>query len=252
MNFKFKAKMKLVILILSSLSFNFSCFNTPVKMNDKKNNDTLQRPAYMTQQATLLNYGSDVEPIMVWADYIGTLSKEGKKYPHIHGVQYYYVKADKRDTAYYENVELRSGAKKINFKNVKILEQPIGGANIGFFDGKDSLWLFYVIENDEFKAEHKGVEYRRPPTIYLDKFKEYVSDDDIRVNIKSDGNDKYRVTFIDNGIVAAPYKLHGNCKGELETISFVNKENGCIYFISQDCYLEPINRDDLKKLQEFK
>ncbi len=83
----------------------------------------------MTQHATLLNYGSDVEPIMVWADYIGSLSKKGKVYSHIHGVQYFYEKAGKKDTVYYENIGLRNNTKSFDFKNCSILNYP-GDATI--------------------------------------------------------------------------------------------------------------------------
>ena len=53
--------------------------------------DSLQIPTGMSKNATLLNLGSDVEPILAWADYIGMLHKEGISYSHIHGVRYCYV-----------------------------------------------------------------------------------------------------------------------------------------------------------------
>jgi hypothetical protein len=241
-----KNKMKLLIIILYAVSFDNGCFSPSAKMNEKIFNDTLQRPAYMTENATLLNYGSDEDSIMVWADYMGCLTIKEKVYSHIHGVQYYYVKAGRRDTTYYESLELRSGVKKIDFKNVRVLKQSIGGANVGLFDGKDSLWLFHVLQSDEFNREHKGIHFTNMPTIEL-RNNEYMADVELEFNLKKLKEGKYELTLSDTSKVQ--YEACLNCNITNQKISFLNRQDGKIYFVDGNYYLELVNKDDVKRFQ---
>lgn len=123
-------KLSILFLVLISLPFLPGCSNgRTAKKDEKISKDTFIRPAGMTQQAVLLNFGSDDDSIMVWADYIGVFKHGDIKYAHIYGVRYYYVQANQNDTLYYENMELRSGAKQFDFKNYSILNYP-GDATI--------------------------------------------------------------------------------------------------------------------------
>ncbi len=237
--------MKLFFILLYSLSVNLSCWNTPAKMENKNINDTLQKPAYMTGHAALLNYGSDDEPIMVWADYIGLLSKEGKVYSHIHGIQYFYVKAAVRDTFYYENLDLRNNIQVFDFKDFRILNYP-GEATVQISNKKDSLLLFAVLESDEFSRTHKGVEFKRMPTIALNNNR-YMADVQMEFNLKKVKEGRYELTLSDTSKVQ--YKACSNCNITNQEISFLNRQDGRIYFVKQDYYLELVNKEDVKKFQ---
>lgn len=238
--------MKFFVILLSSLSFNLGCSNAQTEMKDKKiNTDTLQRPAGMTQQAALLNFGSDDEPIMVWADYIGTFKNDGKEYSHIHGVRYHYVKADKNDTVYYENMELRNGTKQFAFTNYSILNYP-GEAAIKVSNGKDDVLLFNVIESDEFVREHRGIIFKRIPTIALNNGNN-TADVELEFNLKEIGNGVFEMALNDGSKIK--YRMSPGCKVKMILCSFLNREDGRVYFVDAVCYLELVNKDDVKKFQ---
>jgi hypothetical protein len=238
--------MKLFFILLSSLSFNLGCSNAQIEMQDKKiSTDTLQRPAGMTQQAVLLNFGSEDEPIMVWADYAGNFKNNGNEYSHIHGVWYYYVKADKNDTVYYENMELRSRAKQFDFKKCSILNYP-GEATIKVSNGKEDVLLFNVIESDEFAREHRGIVFKRIPTIALNNGNN-TADVELEFNLKEIGNGTFEMTLNDSSKIK--YQMSADCKVKNPLCSFLNRQDGRIYFVDRDCYLELVNKDDVKKFQ---
>ncbi len=241
--------MKLFVILLSLLSFNLGCINAQTEMNVKKtNSDTLQRPVGMTKQATLLNFGSEDELIMVWADYVGTFENDGNIYSHIHGVQYYYVEADKTDTVYYENMDLRNGVKKFDFKNFVILNYP-GEATIQISNGKDSILLFHVIESDEFAREHRGTVFKRIPTISFNSGSN-IADVELEINIKESGNGIFEMTL--NSGSKIKYQMSSGCKVRKPLFSFLNRQDGRLYFVGTDCYLELVNKKDAQKFQELR
>lgn len=238
--------MKLFLILLSSLSFSFGCSNAQTEMKDKKiNTDTLQRPAGMTQQAVLLNFGSEEEPIMVWAEYAGTFKNDGKEYSHIHGVRYHYVKADKNDTIYYENMELRSRVKQFDFKKCSILNYP-GEATIKVSNGKEDLLLFNVIESDEFAREHRSTIFKRIPTIALNNGNN-TADVELEFNLKQIGNGIFEMTLNDGSKIK--YQMSAECKIKNPLCSFLNRQDGRVYFVDTDCYLELVNKEDVQKFQ---
>ncbi len=232
-------------MLLSSLSFNLGCTNVQTDMKDKINADTLRRPTSITDKAVLLNFGSEEEPILVWADYTGPLSQEGKVYSHIHGVQYFYVKTEQRDTFYYENMELRNHTIEFDFKNCIILNYP-GEATIQISNKKNSLLLFHVLESNEFAREHKGIEFKRMPTIALDDDR-FLADVDMEFNLKKVKEGRYDLTLSDTFKVE--YKACSNCNITNQKISFLNRQDGRIYFVEKDCYLELVNKDNAKIFQ---
>ncbi|MBX2924074.1 MAG: hypothetical protein KF746_17880 [Chitinophagaceae bacterium] len=238
--------MKLFIILLSSLSFNLGCSNAQTEMKDKKiNTDTLQRPAGMTQQAALLNFGSDDEPIMVWADYVGTFKNDGKEYSHIHGVHYHYVKADKSDTVYYENMDLRNGVRKFDFTNYSILNYP-GEATIKVSNSKDSFLLFSVLESTEFDRIHRGIKFTNMPTIEK-RNGALMHDVELEFNLKEIGNGIFEMTLNDGTKIK--YRISSGCKVKKPLCSFLNRQDGKVYFVDADCYLELVNKDDVQKFQ---
>jgi len=238
--------MKYFVILLSSLSFNIGCSNAQTELKDRKvNTDTLLRPAGMTQQAALLNFGSLDEPITVWADYIGFFRNDGKKYSHIHGVRYHYVKADKSDTVYYENMELHNGVRQFDLKTYSILNYP-GEATIQMGNGKDTILLFHVIESDEFEREHRGIVFKRIPTIASDNGHN-TADVELEFNLREIGNGVYEMTLNDGSKIK--YRMSLGCKVEKPLCSFLNRHDGRVYFIDVDCYLELIDQADAQKLQ---
>lgn len=247
--------MKLLTFFIFLL--NFACSNTQVSMNENNKTDSgnIKKPEYMSSNATLMNYGSKEEPIFVWADYGGVYKKDGKEYTHIHLVNYYYVNAKKQDTMYYENLQLRNGSKFFDFSKAKILEESFGGRNIGIASNKDTINLFFVLEKKEFISDFNNIIYRRTPMICLTENKEYKYDNDVRLNIKKDKQDNYLVSFVDYDINNAKYKLIKKRKElqftDLNTISFVNKEDGIIYFLNNDFYIEPTNKSEIKNLKKY-
>lgn len=238
--------MKLFFILPYLLSIiNLGCFSTSEKIEDKSKNDTLQRPAYMTENATLLSYADEVDPILVWADYIGPFSKNGKSYSHIQGVQFFYVNVKKVDTIYYENMELRSGAKLFEFKNWRILENS-NEAMIQTSNGKDSLLLFSVLQSDEFNRMHKGMEFTNMPTITLENNR-YLADVDLEFKLNKVSGDNYELILSDSSRVQ--YKACSTCKISVQKISFLNRQNGRIYLVDKGNYLDLVNKDDAKIFQ---
>lgn len=142
-------------------------------------------------------------------------------------------------------MELRNRSMKFDFKNRSILNYP-GKATIQISNKKDSLLLFHVLESDEFAREHKEIEFKRMPTIALDNNR-YLADDDMEFNLKKLKDGKYELTLSDTSKVE--YKACSNCNITNQEISFLNRQDGRIYFVDQDYYLELVNKDDVKLFQ---
>jgi hypothetical protein len=240
--------MKLIFFLVSAFWLNMACENneSASRQETTMKMDTLKRPASVSQNATLINFGSSDEPIPVWAEYIGPLSVSGKQYAHIAGIKYHYVKANQTETVYYENMQLRDGSRSFDFKNSKVGNVP-GRTEALLISGRDSLWLFYVLETDEFNREHKGIQFTRMPTIRIDATNYPLPDDLIEYNLKQENETQYTLTLTDGSKVS--YKLSSGCKEKPEKLSYLNKQTGVIYFINKDCYLEIVNKDDLAKLK---
>ena len=240
--------MHLFFLVVSCL--HLGCVNSHQQTEASGlKTDTIKRPAYVSKRATLINFGGDELPVFVWAEYIGPLIKNGRRYSHIHGVKFYYIKARKVDTVYYENLELRKAKREFDFANCKVLDYP-GGTIVGLASDNDSITLFHVLETDEFKREHKGVEFKNIPTISINKYNEYSTDIDMEFSIKKIKEGGYLLILNDGSKI--PYKLCQTCNEQPEIFSFLNREDGKIYFINRDCYLELVNSDDAKRFQELR
>lgn len=210
--------------------------------------DTI-RPSSVSKQATLINYGGDDMPVYVWVEYAGPLINNGKKYAHIHGIKFSYIKPKKTYTEYYENLDIRNASRKFDFNSGKVQGLP-GDANIGLVSGIDSLLLFRVLGNYEFTREFRGMTFSDVSTISLNQYGEYVADINIEFNLKKNGNGAYTLTFYDGSTIQ--YKATSGCKVTNESISFLNRENGRIYLLDRTCYLELVNKKDVKRFQELR
>lgn len=246
-------------IIISSLLLSLSCTiffcNSSVKSSDEvevASQDTAKKPANVSKYATLINLGFEDMPVYQWVEYAGKLTMDDKLYPHIYGFKYFDEHGKLLHTQYYENMEIRNGKKEFDATNSKVLPYP-GDATIQVSNERDSLLFFHVLESDEFKRTHKGIEYVRMPAVSFETRYEngFMSDEAVEFNIKRD-KELYVVTFTRNGIFEVPFKLCSSCKVEPGKVSFLNEHEGRIYFVERECYLEPANSEDIKKIQDLK
>jgi len=242
----------IINLLLLSLSCTIFFCNSSVKStdeNEKPMQDSLKRPTGVSNKATLINLGSEDMPVYQWVEYGGKLNHNNTTYPHVYGFKYFDAKGKLLSTVYYENMEIRNGRKDFDANNSKILPYP-GDATIQITNGTDTLLFFHVLESDEFKRTHKGIEYIRMPAIYYETNYDngFVSDEDIEFNITEE---KGIYTVIFTG-VTIPFKLSSSCSGVPSKVSFLNEQEGRIYFVERECYLELVNSEDIKKIQALR
>lgn len=242
-------------IIISSILFSlsstvFSCSSSVKSSDEEVKQDTVKRPASVSRGATLINLGFDDTPVFMWVEYSGKLNLNNKTYPHIYGFKYFDAQGKFLYARYYENMEIRNGTKEFDATpQIEISPFP-GDATIHGSNGKDSLLFFHVIESSEFKRIYEGVEYVDMPAVYLETRygNGFVSDEDVEFNIRKE-KDIYTVTFTGTAI---PFKLCSACKTEPSKVSFLNEQEGRIYFVERECYLEPVNSEDLKKIQALR
>ena len=113
--------MKMKNMRFFSILFHVCCScNNVAQPNNYSNLDTIKKPAFVSSKATLIRMGSEQEPRLEWAEIIGPLVYKGAVYNHIIGVRYFWG-ANKIDTTYYENLELRNNPEgipqKVSFIN---------------------------------------------------------------------------------------------------------------------------------------
>ncbi|MEJ1239603.1 hypothetical protein WBG78_15810 [Chryseolinea sp. T2] len=197
----------------------------------------------------MINLGAEDMPVYQWVEYAGKLMYDGKEHPHIYGFRYFDDKGKLLSTVYYENMEIRSGKKDLDASKTKILPYP-GDATIELLNGTDTLLFFHVLESDEFKRTYQGIEYVRMPAVYFETNYNvgFTSDEDVEFSIRKD-NERYVVTFTGTPV---PFKLSPSCKGEPGKVSFLNEEDGRIYFVARDCYLELVNSEDIQKIRSLR
>jgi len=244
-------------IIISSLLLSLSCTvffcNSSVKSSDEveaTKQDTLKRPATVSKHATLINLGFDDSPVYQWVEYAGKLKMEDKSYTHIYGFKYFDAQGKFLHTRYYENMEIRNGTKEFDATTQVEISPFPGDATIHVSNGADSLLFFHVLESDEFKRTYEGIEYVRMPAIYYETNYNtgFTSGEDVEFNIKRE-KDFYTVTFTGTAIL---FKLCSACKTEPTQVSFLNEQEGRIYFVERECYLELINNEDIGKIQALR
>lgn len=209
-----------------------------------KDNDTIARPAGIAMDASLVNIGTAEEPIWRWYEYIGALKYKGKVYSHIHGFRA--CNADQPnfiDTTYYENMDLRRKNRQFDFTGYKVLEDY---TDIVIMNGKDSITLFPVLEDSSmFVGRKNDTLLVAVPSI---SFKEggYMLDDYIDCKLKMDENRSFQLLLFGGKRVS--YVLKGDLPEWPQLISFIDKENGNLYFIDTTYHLELMNKADLVML----
>jgi hypothetical protein len=235
----------LLLLFLSSAVF--SC-NSSARSTETESQmqDSLKRPSGVSRKATLINLGAEDMPVYQWVEYVGKFNYRNKSHSHIYGFKYFDAKGNVLSTVYYENMQIRSGRKDFDVTNYKVLPYP-GDATIEVTNGIDTLLFFHVLESDEFKRTYNGVEYVRMPATYYEADYDigFTSDEDVEFNVMKE-KDIYTVTFTHTTPVA--FKLCSACKTEPSKVSFLNEQEGRIYFVEKECYLELVNSEDIQKI----
>jgi hypothetical protein len=206
--------------------------------------DTLLRPANVSLDAKLLNLGSDDEPLFAWTQTLGSLKINNLIYPYILCVKYTF-KSGMEQTSCYENLELRLGKKKINWGGFKILRFPFSG-NIKISDGKDTLYLFEVLVEKTWVEKKKSV-YTDVATVKTVADGSLLSTKDLACNLVDNGNGNF-LLILDNGM-KLKYKVNQSGGVNNKTISFINRDNGNVYFIDKSCFLKLLDTNDLLKLK---
>lgn len=242
-------KISIVLLGLFVWSCQTSFNNTDSALDIEMKKDTIVRPDHVSSQAKLINLGFVDAPVYVWIEYIGNYIENGKTYNHIHGIKHTYTSVDIIDTAYYEHDGGRTFDTTENrFKGFIIIPYP-GDGTYKLVNGNDSLLLFNVMQLSDSRQIIKGKEWQMAvPTTEINRHGEKVSGVQAHVHIEKENGDIYLVSLIDDkGIRTLRFQKRGDCSIDSK-ISYLDKQEGKLYFVPKDCYLEILEKGDLSKL----
>ncbi|MEM1002696.1 MAG: hypothetical protein AAGH46_08605 [Bacteroidota bacterium] len=201
--------------------------------------DSLQRP----DDAFKMNMGFDDLPSWIWVKFDNHFSLEDKEFKHIYGINFW----DERgflDKVYYEQDRELKRKEITDFENFIINKYP-GDKTFQLVSKKgDTLYLFNVLENKDYRRNFKGKPFQRIPTIRLNNLNQKVSGFDIEINIEAEKNGSYLVTTIDeNGIEKRKYQ--SSCEIDIATLvfSYFDTTNNRVYLLDKDCFLEEEIKD---------
>lgn len=197
--------------------------------------DSLKRP----KDAFQLNMGFDDSPVWIWVKFDDYLSKGKDEFKHIYGIKFW----DKEGflyKAYYEQDRELETDSITDFNNFIINRYPGDKTFQLISKENDTIYLFNVLENKEFRRSFRGKSFQRIPTVKLNNLKQKVSGFDIEINIESKMDNIYLVTTIDSeGIQESKYK--SNCQlDDNINFSYFDSTNNRIYLLKKDCFLEKI------------
>jgi len=99
-----------------------------------------------------------------------------------------------------------------------------------------------MVSDDEFDRVHKNIESKRIPTISLNQYQEYAADVDNKINLKREKGRRFVLTR--NDLTQTYYRLCETCTATSFKVSFLNREDGQIYFLDTNCYLEVENKEE--------
>lgn len=238
----------LILLSSCSVEEGKSDKNTIEKSQEK----SISRPFHLSDDARLINLGFIDSPSYNWVEYIGNYSEKGKVYPYLYQFKYSNEFGGNADTLTYEWNLGRNSNQLIldNFNDYTFIPFPANGT-IKLSKDSQEFILFEVLEFHKFDRPFKDDFYFRIPTVKIHSVHPehgLVSDDDIEINIKKTQEGFYKIKFIDiKGVKEFLYQKNNDCKEPTSIISYLNKENGNIYYIQNDCYLELINLHKLPK-----
>lgn len=245
-------------ILLFCLLFHFlGCStesNKAERTIEKIERDSIVRPSHVSTDAWLVNLGFVDKPVFTWVECIGNYSNNETIYPHIYQFRYWYDHSKDADTLNYEwnkGREQKTNFQFNDFKDYSYIPFP-GDATIQLKNEEKELFLFNVVENHEFDRVFREIPYFRIPTVKVDPtYPEYglSSDYSAEINIEQTQNGNYKVSLIDDkGIRTIIFKMNKGCTESTTKISYLNKENGYIYFIEEGCYLELVNKKDIDKI----
>lgn len=236
-------KRLLGLIFLLSLT---SCLGQIKESNERKEsidiktktmiiNDSLQKP----KDAFQMNMGFDDAPVWIWVKFDKYFLKGKNEFKHIYGINFWDKDGFLYKGYYEQDRELKNNS-ITNFSNFIINRYP-GDKTFQLINKEsDTIYLFNVLENKEYRRDFKGKSFQRIPTVKLNKLKQKVSGFDIELNVKHEMNDIYLITIIDsNGIKKNRYK--SNCElGANFSFSYFDVISSRIYLLKKDCYLEKI------------
>ncbi|WP_295794148.1 hypothetical protein [Mucilaginibacter sp.] len=233
----------LAVLLIVTLFVNCVSNGAADKTPAQIMRDTLKKPSYVPANATLLNLGSSVEPLFAWVELVGPLNKNGKIYSHILEVRYYF-KSGINQTCYYENLEIRTNKKGVDFSDFKPLEFPFSG-NIKISKGKDTLLLFEVLAPKEVEIKD-NISFINVATIRNTESGRLLSTRDLQCNLSDDGDGNFSLMLREG--IKIKYKMGQSHILSSKSISFINRENGNIYFLGKPDFLQLVDSKDVVKL----
>ncbi|QEC77274.1 hypothetical protein [Mucilaginibacter ginsenosidivorax] len=208
--------------------------------------DTIHKPESVPKKATLINLGSNDEPIFNWVEYIGKFKTNGKIYPHIYGVKFYDRTGAVR-TSYFENLDLRNNNKDIPFEDFRFLNFPAAD-DIKITNGLDTLILFSVTSDRDYDEVREGVVFKDINRVLKVGVKnKFISTKSLQANLKKASGNLYVLTL--KGGTKIQYKLSSSCTEPPSELSFINTNDGKAFFLERTCYLELVNKEDLMKIK---
>lgn len=231
--------MKLFIPILCLL-FSFGCKGQTKNNISIKDEKMISQKSERPKDAFQMNMGFNDNPVWVWAKHTHNLNSDATDYNHIYGIDYWYEDESVK-TLYYEEDRNLGKKDSINFSNYIL--KPYPGDKTLQLIGKygDTLLLFNVLENPNFRRTFKNKDYQRVPTININGKNEKVSDYDVEIHFELKEKPFYEVTIINNeGIDKYIYKSSCPLKDEF-AVSYYDLTNDRIYLLDKDCYLEKVD-----------
>lgn len=230
-----------ILMTLVFTSLFVSCIgqtkeNEKTKVKSMVEIDSLKRP----NDAFQMNMGFDDSPAWIWVKFDNYLSNRDDEYRHIYGINFWDEEGFLYKGYYEQDRELKL-SEITNFEDFIIKRYP-GDKTFQLINKEnDTLYLFNVLENKEYRRNFKGKSFQRIPTVKLNNLKQKVSGYDIEVNVETEKDNIYLVTIIDSeGVKSGKYK--SNCQKNYEAFvfSYFDVTNSRIYLLEKDCFLEEI------------
>jgi hypothetical protein len=186
-----------------------------------------------------INIGFDDNPVWLWGKVGDNFKENNIIYNHIYGIEYLDEEGASKES-YYELDRKSKLVKFIDVSNYLIKPYP-GDKTLQLIkSGVDTLLLFKVLEDNNFKRNFKEIDYIRIPSVDLNGKEEKVSSYDIEINVNFLKDNIYEVNMINNdGYSKSIFKSNCDLKGK-PVISYYDKVDGLIYLLEENCFLERI------------
>lgn len=246
-------KISIIILGLFAWSCQASFTNTDPGQDKEMKKDTIVRPDHVSSQAKLINLGFVDAPSYVWIEYVGFYKDKHRVHSHILGIKHTNINPDgypeQVDTLYYEFDSGRVQPSAFgDLKDYEIIPYP-GNGTYKLINENDSLLLFNVMQLSDSRQVIKGKEWQMAvPTTEINRHGEKVSGVQAHMHLEKENDDIYLVSLIDDkGMRTLRFQKFGNCSIDTK-LSYLDKQEGKLYFVPKDCYLEILEKDDLSKL----